>query len=156
MFKRVDNSGNPLTRDQIAAALLAKLQSVGSTFITIGRKHVIPSPEQQPALFVVGTQDALSQVRSMPGRLQMTFHLFIYIYDDAGEEPLGQESSLVESKINDALDAIENALAPDEATGFQDLGGLVSHCWIEGGIDKDPGVFGKQGFAIVPVHVLAP
>ena len=37
------------------------------------------------------------------------------------------------------LAAIDAALAPSALTGLQTLGGLVSHCWIEGKLMKDAG-----------------
>jgi len=146
------------TREQVAAALFTKFQgALSGQFKTIGRKHVLPSPEQQPALFQVGTKQIVRvKGQGFPGTLAMTFLLFIYAYDTAGDEPLGQETSLVETTINGLLEAIESAIAPKPSEEYQTLGGLVSHCWIEGEGDMDPGVLGKQGFAVIPLHVLLP
>jgi hypothetical protein len=146
------------TREQVANALFAKLKSaLSQQFTTIGRKHVLPAPEQQPALFQCGTKQIVRQKgQGFPGTLAMTFLLFIYAYDTAGDEVPGQETSLVETTINGLVEAVESAIAPVPAGDHQSLGGLVSHCWIEGESDIDPGIFGKQGFAVVPVHVLVP
>jgi len=41
------------------------------------------------------------------------------------------------SILNPLLGAIDAALAPGKVDGKQTLGGLVSHCWIEGKVMKD-------------------
>src|SRR4051812_29278571 len=121
----------PVAREDVAVALFAKLQTVPG-FTTTGRKHVIPAPEQQPALFQVGVKNLLKpEHRGLPAKLAISFYLFVYAYDTGGDEPLGEETDLVETKMNTLIDGIEDALSPDEATGFQTLGDLVSHCWIE-------------------------
>jgi hypothetical protein len=40
-------------------------------------------------------------------------------------------------------------------TGRQTLGGLVSHCWIDGKIMKDSGDIDGDGIAVIPVKILA-
>jgi hypothetical protein len=47
-------------------------------------------------------------------------------------------------------------LAPSPVSGVQTLGGLVSHCWIEGEIEQFPGVLDGIAKAIVPVKILVP
>ncbi len=149
-----------MTREQVASALLAKLQAaLGTQVTTIGRKHAMPpdlTPDLQPALFVVGTANGRITRPTTPGKRTMLFHLFLYCHDDSPAEPIGEETDLLETVINNLLDAIDTALAPAEATMKQTLGGLVEHCWIEGDTPIDPGIFGKQGFTIVPVNVLLP
>jgi hypothetical protein len=58
--------------------------------------------------------------------------------------------------MNPLLDALTAALAPpNPVENVQTLGGLVAHCWIEGGIQTDEGVLGGQSVAIVPIRILA-
>lgn len=61
------------------------------------------------------------------------------------------------ASVNNAiLDAIEAALAPDDASGCCTLGGLVAHCWLEGEVFKDPGDLDGQALLIAPIRVLVP
>jgi len=49
------------------------------------------------------------------------------------------------------------SLKPSPATlGRQTLGGLVSNCYIDGKIMKDPGDLDGDGIAVIPVKILAP
>jgi hypothetical protein len=53
--------------------------------------------------------------------------------------------------------AVDQALEPDNfALGTFTLGGLVTHCWLEGTTIVDPGIFSNQGKAMVPIHILVP
>jgi hypothetical protein len=36
------------------------------------------------------------------------------------------------------------------------LGGLVTHCWIEGRIEIHPGDLDGQAIAVVPIRMLVP
>ncbi len=57
--------------------------------------------------------------------------------------------------VNNAiLDAIEAALAPDDASLCCTLGGLVAHCWLEGEVFKDPGDLDGQALLIAPIRML--
>jgi hypothetical protein len=51
---------------------------------------------------------------------------------------------------------VDAALKPGPAAGGrQTLGGLVSHCYIDGKIMKDPGDIDGDGVAVIPVKILA-
>jgi hypothetical protein len=55
------------------------------------------------------------------------------------------------------LQAIDVALEPDDIPrGPLTLGGLVTHCWIEGDTDMDTGIYTSQGAAIIPIRILVP
>jgi hypothetical protein len=47
-------------------------------------------------------------------------------------------------------------LAPTGRAETQTLGGLVSHCWIEGRIEMDSGDNDGQAKAIIPIRILVP
>ena len=68
----------------------------------------------------------------MPPAVTMNVDLFICI--DAGKD----QSIAPITILNALVDAGEAAIAPNPL-GKQTLGGLVSHCWIEGNIMKNPG-----------------
>lgn len=148
-------------REAIYVALVAQLKAaLGSTFTTISRKYKIGvdiPAELQPALFVLemGERREAPQ-RGIPGRLILSAMLVVHCIDDIPTEPMGEETSLVATKINEFLRKIDDALAPSPATGVQTLGGLVSHCWVEGETLVDHGFYGPQAFAGVPVQILVP
>lgn len=142
-------------RDEILNALYSLLKTkLGSNVTTMGRRHMMPpqlTSAMQPALFVVqGGEHRDPRPRGTGGKLTMHVLLIAYCYDN---------SSNVDgtTQLNDLIEEIEDALAPaDPSTLVQTLGGLVYECWIEGETDIDPGVFGQQAVAIIPVRILVP
>jgi hypothetical protein len=145
-------------REAIYLALLEKLKTAAD-FQTVGRKAVLPpelQPEQMPALFLVQTrQIAVPQPRGLPARWTLECDLLLYVYNGSTTyEPVGKESVVPVTELNNLLDAVDAALAPDPATGVQTLDGLVSHCWIEGEVQTDEGLLNPQAMALVPVKIL--
>lgn len=130
---------------------------------TFGRQHVAPpalAAEQQPALFVVQMRETRKPgpVIGAPVQLALAGFLILYVQvPSAGDEPAGAETQVGGTVLNRFLQAIDDALAPDDVrTGKCTLGGLVQHCWIEGDVDMDPGIFAGQGAAILPIKMLVP
>lgn len=148
-------------REAIWAALFAwfKLQ-LGSQFVSLGRKHVMPPKlkiPDQPAFFqIAGKEIHLPQkLPGAPSKLVLRGYLIVYAYNDAPSEDIGAEQLLGETVLNGLLKAIDAALVPDDPmTGKFTLGGLVTHCWIEGDSDLDPGIFDNQCAAILPINIL--
>lgn len=153
-----------VNREACWAALFALLQAklAGMGIVTMGRQHVQPpslSPEQQPALFVVQTRESRAPMPpGLPVKLCLDGFLILYLQVPTSlDQIVGQETSLAATQINVLLKAIDDALQPDNlVTGKQTLGGLVTHCWLEGDVDMDPGIFSSQGAAILPVKMLVP
>lgn len=150
-------------REAIWAALFAWFQSqLGSQFKVMGRKHVAPpqlTPVDQPAFFQVAGKEVHipNKVPGAPTRLQLNGFLILYFFDESPVEDIGTERVLTETTINAALQAIDAALVPDDLiTGKFTLAGRVTHCWIDGDTDIDPGIFGPQAAAILPLHILVP
>jgi hypothetical protein len=105
----------------------------------------------QPALFITEHGENLgASSEGLPGKATLNVDLFVYIA--AGKDP----DCIPARDLNIALDALAACLAPDPVVGRQTLGGLVTHCRIEGRIVKDPGDLDGQGLALVPVKILAP
>jgi hypothetical protein len=150
-----------VNREAIWAALFTWLQSqLGDQFQSMGRKHVAP-PEltiaDQPALFqVAGKEIHIPQKPpGLPSRLMLRGWLIVYVFDNSPDEDIGQEQLLAETTLNNLLQAIDAALVPDNlATGKFTIGGLATHCWLEGDSDLDPGIFGPQAAAILPLNIL--
>jgi hypothetical protein len=150
-----------IDREAIWAALFAWLkQKLGNNFKSIGRKHIAPPDltiANQPALFQVAAKEIHipQKTPGMPSRLVLRGFLVLYIFDDSPVEMIGSEKVLGETRLNKLLQAIDGALVPDDpSSGKFTIGGKVAHCWIEGDSDLDPGIFGPQTAAILPINIL--
>jgi len=140
-----------ITREPIYAALFAKIQMV-SGVTTISRRLLhwsdVPA-ENQPAIFQVQRHEDPIQQRGIPAKWKLYADLYVYV--NTGADPYASPAIL----LNPIIDAIETALGPDASTGFQTLGGLVSHCWISGRIETSEGALGQQEVAIIPIEMEA-
>ncbi len=160
----------PVNREAVWAGLFAWLQSQllsGASalngapgFTSMGRKHVEPpqlTVADQPALFQVAVRE-VHVPQKVPGagsKLFLRGFLVLYCFDDSPAEDIGQETVLAETRLNTLLQLIDAAFVPDNlTTGKFTIGGLVTHCWIEGNSDLDPGIFGPQCSAILPLYIL--
>lgn len=145
-------------RETIYEALFQKLAtlSAGGTplFKSTSRrlKHWNDvAPELQPSLYVIQLRETAVQVRGMPNKWRCSVDAYIYVHTGAQQDPNVIPSQL----LNPLLDAVEAALAPEAGPeNVQTLGGLVSHCWIEGDIETSEGLLGDQEVAIVPINFL--
>src|SRR5579862_8742709 len=99
----------------------------------------------KPAIFMYERDDEYKGAeRYVPPTVTMNVDLFIYI--EAGKD----QSVAPITVLNPLIDAVDAALAPSRTTGRQTLGGLVSHCYIDGKIMKDPGDLDGDGIAVIP------
>jgi hypothetical protein len=150
-----------VAREAIMAALTTKLQGAsfampvnGKTgFVTVSRRLKLwaDTPKsQRPALFITERHEQKNwQSETLPGKTTLNVDLFAYI--DASDMNVTPAISL-----NIMLDAIETALKPATGEGGrQTLGGLVSHCRIEGQVLKDPGDLDGDGLLWAPLKILA-
>jgi hypothetical protein len=142
-----------MNRENIITALF-NLVSASASFATASRRlqlwSSVPSSEK-PALFLAERSDTYARSsEALPEAV--TMEVDIYLYTDGGKD----QSIVPASILNPLIDAIDTALAPSPLTGLQTLGGLVSHCWIEGKIMKDPGDLDGDGVAVIPVKILVP
>jgi len=150
-----------VNREAIWAALFAWFKSqLGASFVSFGRKHIAPPQlaiAAQPALFQVAGKEIHVPQKSpgLPSKLVLRGWLILYIFDGSPVENIGSETLLAETTLNSLLSLIDAALVPDNlGTGKFTIGGLVTHCWIEGDSDLDPGIFGPQAAAILPINIL--
>jgi hypothetical protein len=140
------------SRETIIAALF-DLALTAATFNTSGRRLLLWSKVASfPALFVqsTGTHYPPRDARGLPPKRTITAEL--WVYTDVGKDP----NANPEQGLNDIIDGIEAALAPNIVSNVQTLGGIVSHAWIEGEIEQFPGVLDGIAKAIIPVKVLVP
>jgi|SRR5581483_9531932 len=162
-----NKSGTPTSREAIAAALLSYLETKlapaidGGKFQVVTRKPMnwdsIAGISQMPALIQQeNTERAVLHDPGAPAKITLQYDLFFVLSIPKMVEPLGKETFIPMTPLNNLLDALDVLLLPDDRTrGKFTLGGLVEHCWIEGVTKKDDGqsVQGK-GIAMVPINVL--
>lgn len=145
-----------VARETIYAALFDLISGVPG-FVTKSRhlKHWTDTTKiEQPALFQVqGKQAPQQDRRGLPPKWLLRAELFIYTYADP-TDPVPVQ------KLNTLVDGIDSVLGPapggDQIANAQTLGGLVSHCWLDGEIEIFDGALGQQSVAIIPIAILVP
>lgn len=140
-----------INREAIYAALFAKAQSItGLATVSRRLKHWSDvSPVQQPALFQAQGDPVAQVERGKPTVWLLRVDWYLYV--NCGEDPKASTAPL----LNEFLDNIEAALAPEVYKDEQTLGGLVQSCRIVGAVQTDEGTLGAQGVAVVPIEILA-
>jgi hypothetical protein len=143
-------------RETIYAALYA-LVSGSAAFATTSRKLEHWSdvgPEEHPALFQRQLDEDRIQQRGLPSKVKLNVELYVYVHTLAQQLAPGVAPSQILNPLLDTLDACFPV--DDQGNYVQTLGGLVSHCWIDGKTEIFEGVIGDQAVAIVPVAILVP
>lgn len=142
-----------MNREAIMCALF-NLVSTSAAFATASRRLKLWSsvaPADKPALFLYERGDVYVRAsEAVPEAVTMNVDLYLYI--DAGKD----QSVIPAAALNNLIDAVDTVLAPNYLTGVQTLGGLVSHCWIDGKIMKDAGDLDGDGVAVIPIKILVP
>lgn len=134
-----------MNREAIYTALFNKVK-LSANFVTSSRKlkHWNDvEPHSQPAIFQTQVGESVIQSKGSPETWDM--HVKLYVYANT-------QNGLPSTIINGLIDSIQTALKPD-LNGFQELGGLVSHCWISGTIETSEGTLGDQEVAIIPISI---
>lgn len=134
-------------REEIMQALFNVVRDCGHWKTASRRLQLwsnVPSADK-PAVFVVKKGEVHPASTDGTG-VRIEAEIFIYM-DSTGQ-------GVPDSMMNPFIDGIANALAPNQLTGLQTLGGLVQHCWIEGKIMQDSGDMDGDGVAVIPVKML--
>ena len=144
----------PPSRESVMTAFFGKLQILRPVpFITLSRKLKLwnETPlEEQPALFMVEhLERPHPSTRGLPRRTEWEIELYIY-----ARAP--DQNVFGSAILNNLLDTVEAALAPDAAENVLTLNGLVYRIWSEGEIRKDPGDLDGQAVAIFPWRIRPP
>lgn len=145
-----------LPRETYYAALFALLETLGKSnggpFVEIGRKVKLLNSKNAgdlPALYMAVDHQSIGQRRGQPP--MHTLGAVLYVYASNPDREISADLAL-----NGYLDQIEAAFAPDPVRNVLTLGGLVSHCWVEGTVEVYAGPLGQLASAIVPVKMLVP
>jgi hypothetical protein len=148
-----------VAREAVMSALVSLLETAvfatpvnGQTgFVVISRRLKLWTDvpkSQRPALFITEHREQQSyQSETLPAKTTLNVDIFVYI--DASDR-----NTVPAIALNTLMDALETALKP--ASGAtQTLGGLVSHCRIDGQVLKDPGDLDGDGLLWAPLKILA-
>jgi hypothetical protein len=134
-------------------ALEALLQNVSGLKSTVSRRltdNTQVMPDNMPALFINETGEEIHPIKGFEGlnaKQILTCDLYLYCSND-------KIDAVVSTQLNNMIYSVRQALAPSGGSIYQDLGGTVSHCWIEGKIETIEGVQDNQGFSVIPVRIL--
>ncbi len=143
------------TREQAVSALFKVLQS-SSEFVTSGRRNTNPEgldSTASPALFLVEDTDHWNRTDGYNQLAKREMKLFAIVYNDVGTN----DSAVPNTFVNNALDAIEVAMVPDDVVnGTFTLGGLVQSCTIDGESQRSSGDTTGKALAVVPIRILFP
>jgi hypothetical protein len=144
-----------MSRETVFSALFAAVSNAYDWGLASRRMKLwseVPAT-LRPALFQLesGPETYQWSTAATPRR---TFEAKLFLYFDARDP-----SRPGASAINEALDAIDAALAPsklDTSRGRQTLGGVVYDCKIVGVPVRDTGDLDGDGLAVVSVRLVGP
>lgn len=152
-----------MSRNAIMEALQARFASMldattdpipaGKIRLTSRRLVTWDQAISKPALYI--SEASESYVYQSENLQKRSISPMIFVYVDRG---LDTSNGVIPAvQLNDIMDAIDLALAPDNAlTGRCTLGGLVEHCYISGEVPKVPGDLDGEGMAVIPINILVP
>jgi hypothetical protein len=142
---------SPLTLS-LPATVNSRAVTLTTGFLTTGRRlKFAKDVTAQPALFLRGADEEIEYPSSV---LQVqTIKAEVWIYSKAGEDP----DVAPETGLNNLLDAVQAAFAPDDPMQQRfTLGGLVHWVRIVGRIEKSNGDLDGQAVAIADVEITVP
>jgi hypothetical protein len=137
------------TREQVYAALFAKLQSVtGLTTVSRRLQNVQDvQPESFPAAYQLQGQQMAKYQGATPSLLTWKADWLLYVHD-------ADLSSAPSTQLNALIDAASNVLTPAPGFERQTLGGLVEYCAVDGNIQVFEGVLGDRAVAVLPITIV--
>lgn len=147
-------------RETLYAAVFAKfatLTSGGSPLFKTAERKLRHwnevATEECPYLAMTQISEIFESRRGLPQRIQLVTRFHIYVKTQAT-----QDSSIIPAQLlNPLVDAFCAALSIDDMKNFVcTLGGLVSHCWIEGQTETSEGLLGDTEVCSIPVQILVP
>ena len=149
-----------ISRETILVALYQRLKVVsfsqpvrGKTTFTITSRRLKHWADvaraDRPALFMTcHGENPLYRSESTPSYQKFDVKIFVYL--DTGEV---SPNYTPDTDISVILDALDSSISPGVGEQRQTLGGLVSHCRVDGEILRDPGDIDGDGIIIYPISV---
>lgn len=140
------------TREECYEALFTLLENAAPFKVTSRRYKPYDQVPNKPAMFLVQTDVEYIRVERLPAKMILGAELFIYL-----DTKSMAEDQLPALKMNTILDRVDELLAAAPYPPcVQTLGGLVSHCWIEGQQLVTTGDIDGVGISITPIKMLVP
>jgi len=143
---------HPIEDVEAVLVALLDLAATGYPFASAKRKLELAIKDREyPAIYVYSDgEDIPRPIRGIPPLV--TIDASIWIYADSGRD----NDEAPEIQMNACILGVKKALEPQHAMQECQTLGLpwVSHCWIEGHIEKFPGVIDGIAKAIIPVKIL--
>ena len=144
-------------RENVLSALFSlmsgvsfSLQGGAGGFKTVSRKlkHWSDvSVSDRPALFMsCHGETPVYRAENLPAYQKLSVHVYVYL-------STRDVSIIGDIDISSILDAFDAALSPGPGEQRQTLGGLVSHCRVDGDILRDPGDLDGEGLIIIPISL---
>lgn len=131
----IDNTSDPIPA--------GKVRAVSRRLVTYDQCAT------KPAIFISEASEVYAN-RS-ENLTYVTIQPILFLYIDTGLD----QNTIPATTLNNLLDAIDAALAPDDPTTLKcTLGGLVSHCYVSGEVPKVPGDLDGEGMAVLPINIL--
>lgn len=142
-----------MTREPLYAAVFAFFAALPGFYLAT-RKAALwdtVAPEDQPALLQMQRRENANFRKGLPTIWTCEITLYLYVHTGANNDPSVTPSML----LNPLLDTIVDALRIDDlSNNCCTLGGLVSHCAVEGAIEIFEGNQGDQAVATIPIKFL--
>lgn len=104
----------------------------------------------KPALFMTEPDEQDDRIDLSEPNSQ-TLHAFLWIYIDSSDR-----SQVPIIAMNNLIDTVRAALAPNPLSGVQNLGGLITDVSVVGKTMKDPGDLDNNGVAKIPLRIIVP
>lgn len=104
-------------------------------------------PNECPAIFQNQTSETSTQKIGQPKIITLKCDWYLYLNTN------GDRTTPQSVNINNFLTQIDKIFIPNSMTGTFTLGGLVSHCWIEGETKIIEGVLGDYSIVIIPITI---
>lgn len=132
-------------------SLLAGLKTSGAVKACSRRVKLMEKmgPAELPALFMSVGGQKVEPRKGLPPKRTLGAKVFLYVFNPDANTAAGIQ-------LNNLIDAVEAALAPNPLTNVQTLGGIVDHAWIEGQVEVFDGPLGEKAAAILSVNMLVP
>ena len=144
-----------MNRESIYSALFNQLKSVdGIVSATRGtpRQGFDQDRANMPALFMIQRKEEPQRVgKGMPPKWKLTVDVLLFA------ATADSRTAVAMSKLNPILDAIDDALDPNAVGLFDNtLGGLVSHCYLNGASQIVEGLDSNVSAVIMEIEMLVP
>ena len=134
-----------------SAITAADGSKVFKSFFRHAKHWIDVPPELCPSGQLDPTTEKRTVRRGMPPKIEMTALLRVYVTTGSDIDPVVDSNEL----LNPIIDAVEAAIQiDDEINEACTLGGLVSHCAIDGKLERFSGVLGNEAVVVIPIIII--